>query len=199
MPRLRVPCTVTGVAPVTSSVARTACAARASPTRATLAQSRRVADRIPVSALPLADEDHSKESWGRHPMPPMHPAGDCPTPPDKSPEGILIDAEPPPAPPLPTPPPATFDFDFDPEEEEDDEYEYDLYRRRERRRQHRAALIWRAITLTMLGVSLVCFFLPWVRYSIVIPFPRQLVDPQMRNPIEVEFGNQSGVQVRRDR
>jgi hypothetical protein len=59
--------------------------------------------------------------------------------------------------------------------------------------------LWRAITLTALGVSFLCFFLPWVRYSIVIPFPRQLIDSRMRDPLEVEFGNKSGVRISRDR
>lgn len=111
---------------------------------------------------------------------------------EKPPLGLPVSPAPS-ANPAPPSGPAS-DFDFDPEEDEEGDYE--TYRRRKRRRAS-GGFIWRAITLAPLGVAMLCFFLPWVRYSIVIPFPRQLVGA--REPIEAGFGNQSGLQVRRDR
>lgn len=111
---------------------------------------------------------------------------------EKPPLGLPVSPAPSANPAPPSSPASNFDFD----PEEDEEGDYETYRRRKRRRAS-GGFIWRAITLAPLGVAMLCFFLPWVRYSIVIPFPRQLVGA--REPIEAGFGNQSGLQVRRDR
>lgn len=51
----------------------------------------------------------------------------------------------------------------------DDEFEYEPAHVRRRRRLNRATTIWRAATIPALAISIVCYFLPWVAYSILIP------------------------------
>lgn len=70
----------------------------------------------------------------------------------------------------------------------DDDTDYEPTHVRRRRRIQRATKLWRAATLPALVIALVCYFLPWVKYNILLP------GIGFREPT-IEFASQSGLEA----
>lgn len=70
----------------------------------------------------------------------------------------------------------------------DDEFDYEPAHVRRRRRINRATTMWRAATIPALVISIICYFLPWVAYNILIPG----LGLRERS---IEFASQSGMEA----
>lgn len=70
----------------------------------------------------------------------------------------------------------------------DDDEDFELEFLQKRRLQRLFGTVWKSLTLAWLAVTIICYFLPWVRYSIVFP-----LDPML--DFRLELATQSGFQV----